>query len=1323
MPTPLQRALALLQIDAAAAQPRQWADALWLARALPSSVDSELPHYKPPPAHGDGHSAAGLPGSDIKGIDAHTKGGTGAQNAEDDSEKGASLFQLDSPDASRPESGPELRATRIPVPAADALPDRVAIERALRVFMRRYPSPVHRELDAAATAQVSAERLRITPVFKPLPERWFDVALVVDSSEPMTVWSDTAREFKRLLARHGAFRRVTQWSVALHEGMVHLRSGSGLPAGTHAFGAHAGRQLILVLTHGHGAMWRAPAMLEWMAALATRSIVAIVQLLPMSAWPYTTLGDATERLQSPERGTPNGRLLLSDFVSGSLHPNERATVVPILAMNPQAMAHWGNFVMKARRVMHAAVELRGDSIDAQAGPARSTEAHARVVRFRATASRSAFQLMRWLSMSALTLPVMRLVQQVAAVDPSPSVLAEVLLSGLVRRVHGNATDENAVYDFEPGVREWLWGGLSSAETATVDATLAPTHEKLRAYVQEKTGLAFSDFSALVQDENGLEYLPEYARPFVTVARDIYVRRGTLAPDTARRSRKVRPNPSAMVAAPPPVPRVIGLFRRRDHGASPYLDMLEERLRARGHKIRPSAYDIGVALASPDTEEHAQDLDVDLFVREGELLEEVVARIEGFVVQGALTGWPVETQAAINRAQEAMALRSLLEGRLGEGPDGGIVAPLLARPDSGARRLLHDALATSKLRARFTAGIWFDQLPREQSRRQGLMLLIAVSTALMKTSLKGCIVLPLHYVSADADARIDYLDKRVAAEHLVGMGIKAGDAREVHDIHRGIPCLVPLVGGLLLKGVHPRQIRFLRRTDRAEDVVSHAVLVANLLQRLSNEEVEQLQEFSVYLPGAPAMPQVAEVARRYCWSCETAGQAWLDDTVRRHLPESWREPAREKERELVESLCRSSRGPTWNPYASRWLLTHAFQCGGVEYVLTVLSDPMVVSDVILAGWEQARDQLARLVHVNHVPSLAPVLETLRGTPSTDAIVAAVDKARGIGTRRPAPPRRGSLSIALAAPRTDPEGLQAAVRESLSSMGHRVLARELGVDDINLPAASELVSSSDIVICIAARRYGLLLENPDGVGEQLSYLEFIYREALRQGKPIFAFLLKEDAQWPHRFDDSSSGRIDRFRSMLIRNHTVHFFGGVNDIGELVASNLKDVAGPWPPKVESPSVDGGGSGSSTVMNEGAETPPKPPGPPRPGPVRHLDDPQRGRWGGKARRDGRAVEATLLGSDRHSFYFQLTLRSTDRERSPLVPPFIFHLHDTYARHIIHIRRVRGDNTALLENVKATGVYCVGVQVKNAKGEWTGLEIDLRTLIEQGMPERFLAL
>jgi V8-like Glu-specific endopeptidase len=144
--------------------------------------------------------------------------------------------------------------------------------------------------------------------------------------------------------------------------------------------------------------------------------------------------------------------------------------------------------------------------------------------------------------------------------------------------------------------------------------------------------------------------------------------------------------------------------------------------------------------------------------------------------------------------------------------------------------------------------------------------------------------------------------------------------------------------------------------------------------------------------------------------------------------------------------------------------------------------------------------------------------------------------------------------------------------------------------------------------------------------------------------------------------------------------------------------------------------GNLGSTTQPEIAINPLSPP--PDPPAVIDEEDPQKGRWGGLAERNGLKLSVKITEVATDYFLFDAVVESITE--SPLEGPVLFHLHDSYPKSTIWIRRMRdGGRRALLAEVSSYGVYTIGAQAKNASGEWVGLELNLCD--HPDIPKRFL--
>ncbi|MEU8570540.1 SAV_2336 N-terminal domain-related protein [Streptomyces pathocidini] len=418
------------------------------------------------------------------------------------------------------------------VPAASALPDPQALQRALRPLQRfRAPlRPARRVLDERATADRAADTGLVVPVLRGVRRREARVQLLMDVSTSMAVWDQTLDELRQVCERAGAFREVRvhyvyeaeDGSPAIGTGLSRGGAGGGrglADAGLLQSPARlcdpTGRQLTLLLSDCAGPMWRGGRMQRLLHRWSATAPVAVVQPLPQRMWRRTHLPAVPGVLRRCEG--PAGRL---EFRPARGTAPLGTAPVPVLAPTPAALGTWARLVSgTAGLSLNAAAGWAGsrdDSAGSATGPVAGSDAgsvagsatgsasgaeagsgalsgdtRARVQAFRRTASPEAAQLAVHLSAVPLVLPVMQLVQRAMLAGTGPSVLAEVLLSGLLRRAdrpEGAGGDERW-YAFVAGVREELMRQL-----AVGDAQLVLKH--CSQYVERHFGRRARNFPAM-----------------------------------------------------------------------------------------------------------------------------------------------------------------------------------------------------------------------------------------------------------------------------------------------------------------------------------------------------------------------------------------------------------------------------------------------------------------------------------------------------------------------------------------------------------------------------------------------------------------------------------------------------------------------------------------------------------------------------------------------------------------------------------------------------------------------------------------------------------
>ena len=505
----IEEFISLLRRSSFPLDEREIADILWFSRVLPHSPAVPEPVIPDPPVVPDDQPAT-TETSPVTTSPAKSEKKTAAA--------GADLFTSSS---SSERSEAQLRASRVRVPGATALPEAAEISHALRPFTRRFKAGREIALDVDETVQRTAETRFLNPVFRPQPERWFDVALVVEDAPTMAIWQQTIDEFVRLLERQGAFRDVRVWQLQFAGERAVVRESSGVQRAPEALCDPAARRLILLLSDCSSRPWRDGALAQVVLKWARRMPVVTIHLLSERLWPHTATGAPQTSVTADLPGRANAQLKfdLPWWIESS---NQASVPLPLVALNPEHLKRWAAMLMKPGAIYERAVLLsaRPEAADGAPKAEMKLTPDERVQRFRALVSSETFDLAVYLSFMPLTLPVMRLVQSAMLARPRQEQLAELLLGGIIRR---RKTDDQAQpaeeveYEFIDGVREILERAIFRTE---IDRVL----EAVSNFIAQRTGTPF-DFVALFENPEGEETLPATVQPFAHLARSALKRLG------------------------------------------------------------------------------------------------------------------------------------------------------------------------------------------------------------------------------------------------------------------------------------------------------------------------------------------------------------------------------------------------------------------------------------------------------------------------------------------------------------------------------------------------------------------------------------------------------------------------------------------------------------------------------------------------------------------------------------------------------------------------------------------------------------------------------
>lgn len=394
-------------------------------------------------------------------------------------------------------SAPGPGATTLRVARPGLLPDPLGIGRALRPLLQRLPSRGRRVLDEPATVHNFAELRLPVPVLRGTPERRWELAVVIDNHPSTVLWQPLLAELTELLSRHGAFRDLRLWRLdTAGSGPVRLWPGAGrhgvggVPRSPKVLLDPLGRRAVLVVSDFSAAGWRrgrslrpqhAPQPLDVLADWQRSQPVVVLHLMPPARWPRSAFGAAelvALRAAPPAAEGAVAGLRLDTGSAASARPGNGAPplILPVIGTDPPSLSAWARLVAGRTGAMLTGVRFPAEPSSRSAAvidprtaprPPEPPEPRERLRRFMAGASEPARALVLACAGVPLTLPVVRLVQEAAGIDPNPAALAELFLTGLVRPTREQPSADPSplerIYDFPPGVRQLLIDQSDPAE--------------------------------------------------------------------------------------------------------------------------------------------------------------------------------------------------------------------------------------------------------------------------------------------------------------------------------------------------------------------------------------------------------------------------------------------------------------------------------------------------------------------------------------------------------------------------------------------------------------------------------------------------------------------------------------------------------------------------------------------------------------------------------------------------------------------------------------------------------------------------------------------
>ena len=415
---------------------------------------------------------------------------------------------------------------KVPVPSA--LRDPLSLAKALRPLKRKVDSYTKVDIDEVATATRIAEgKIRI-PVLKSAPQRWLDLALVVEQNSNTVIWKQALAEFQRLLERQGSFRDIRLWGLQEINGNIQLlaQTQTGeLTTRTHSpkeLIDAKGQRLIILVSDCVSPLWRKGTIHSVLELWGKQGLLTLLQLLPPRLWERTALAyEVLGQVRNPSfnRQLKNYQLDLeiSPDEDDELPTDLSKTIpIPVITLDPDSLSSLAKMLVgigQNKTVSYCFLpNQNSQSSPQQTAPSSQSNEEKNLLlinRFRATASPLARRLAGFMAIAPVQMSVIHLIQQTVLTESNQLHVAEVFMSGLLKSFPISENSIYLKYDFIEGIRSILRDYISVTDSYLVI-------EKVSEYIAKRYGLSSRNLDALLAENNPLD--PQVASGILPFAR-------------------------------------------------------------------------------------------------------------------------------------------------------------------------------------------------------------------------------------------------------------------------------------------------------------------------------------------------------------------------------------------------------------------------------------------------------------------------------------------------------------------------------------------------------------------------------------------------------------------------------------------------------------------------------------------------------------------------------------------------------------------------------------------------------------------------------------
>jgi CheY-like chemotaxis protein len=376
------------------------------------------------------------------------------------------------------------------------------------------------ELDVDQTIRHFASTRHIAPRWRARRGRWLRLLVIIERSPTMRFWQASAR---------GLMPVASRGTGALSTDVLYLERGVS-PAGRGSprlvdrtgrlrhFNAGAGEMLVLYLTDTLGPGWLTGQIPDLLGRWSSRAAITVLHVLPRGFWSRTSMSSVLPltswKPPATVRGTAHPQFPLICY----LGPQSIRTTMAALTGHPRGNA-MQLYSREAEETGYSeSVADKFASIDAEEFDRLATlavaqpdepEIEALWEEFCSAATPATLRLASFFAPAPLVMPIMRMIERALVPEAAPWQIAELVMSGLIRRWRDCQEHDvsRMEYEFLPGIRERLLQLSTQTQQWDVIDLISNYVERRFGRAREFEAYCSGEFDALAGTIEDREFAP------------------------------------------------------------------------------------------------------------------------------------------------------------------------------------------------------------------------------------------------------------------------------------------------------------------------------------------------------------------------------------------------------------------------------------------------------------------------------------------------------------------------------------------------------------------------------------------------------------------------------------------------------------------------------------------------------------------------------------------------------------------------------------------------------------------------------------------------